>query len=804
MITKMLRDNVYFYFSKTWSFVITWDKPMKLTYFTFTLIILTLGCTNKDAWFVIEKIDEQTFAITEPGSTQRNSSFLIIGEKEAILFDAGTGEGHNGSILDIVETMTSLKTTLILSHFHYDHIGNLRDFKEIGVSEAQLIEIPMLADSTLTLTQKETFSKGSITVKATRVFPEGEIIDLGNRTIGIIHTPGHTNESISLLDHERAYIFTGDLVYNGLLLVDNCNTYLNSLNSIMEISKPRYRIFGSHGKPEVEYRRIPQIKAAIECYINNDYSPESVSPTRFFGSDINVYNINNISFIVDYSSVLEKDSVDTSGAFSYSQYDSLSAVNINNLPQDSVTTVYNEAVSLLRRSKSDLALEKLFRLKETVGLNHTLTDKITVSIAEGYRQRQEYEKGLDLLYELLNKPNITFLDQANALNRIAALYNEGPPFPSKYDSVIKYSYQCIEIAEKNGFTAELAASQNELGFVYGTISTYKNYSKAIELLNAALENFRSLGLHQNAVNVSINLSQIYLELSDFDKALQVIDTAIASCSEEDNKNLFYRAYYIKASIYEKQGNYEKAYEYLNKSSYLSNSFFKDRLNTEIFEMAAKYETEKKERENLELRKNNEIQALKLSYKNNAIAFLSIGLCVAGILLLVIFSLLQRKKIAYKNLVKKNIELARWDEINSEAEDILRVEGKGINERQSANDRDKEEEIIENFSRYFAQEKPFFNSHISIEDVSARIGTNRTYLSKAINEVYRKSFNTIVNEFRIRAARQLITDTKHDHLSLEAIADMVGYSSRTTFISNFKKFTGLTPSYFRESIKKNLR
>lgn len=475
-----------------------------------------------------------------------------------------------------------------------------------------------------------------------------------------------------------------------------------------------------------------------------------------------------------------------------------------NIENDSAGFVYNEAVSLLRISKSDSALEKLFHLKETVGLNHALSDKITISIAEGYRQRQEYKKGLDLLYELLNKPNITLLDQANASNRIAALYNEGPPFPSKYDSVIKYSYQCIDIAKKNGFTTELAASQNELGFVYGTISTYKNYSKALELLHAALENFRSLELHQNAVNVSINLSQIYLELRDFAKAHQVIDTAMTFCPEDDNKNLWYRVYYLKAAIFEKQENYEKAYEYLNKSRYLSNSFFRDRLNTEIFDKAAKYETEKKERENLELRKNNEIQALKLAYKNNAITFLSIGLFVAGMLLLVIFWLLQRKKIAYRNLVKKNIELARLDEIHSEAEYILRVEEKEINERQGANDRDKEEEIIENFRKYFAQEKPFFNNQISIEGVSARIGTNRTYLSKAINETYKKSFNTIVNEFRIRAARQIIADTNHDHLSLEAIANMVGYNSRTTFIINFKKFTGLTPSYFRESIKKNLR
>jgi AraC-like DNA-binding protein/lipopolysaccharide biosynthesis regulator YciM len=470
-----------------------------------------------------------------------------------------------------------------------------------------------------------------------------------------------------------------------------------------------------------------------------------------------------------------------------------------NTETDSTRVVYNEAVSLLRRSKSDLALEKLFHLKETVGLNHTLSDKITVSIAEGYRQRQEYNKGLNLLYELLNKPNITLLDKANACNRIAALYNEGPAFSSKYDSVIKYSYQCIEIAEENGFTTELAASQNELGFVYGTISNYKNYSKAIELLNNALENFHSLELHQNAVNVSINLSQIYLELNDFDKALQVIDTAIAFCSEDDNKNLFYRVYYLKAAIFEKRGNYEKAYEYLSKSLYLNNSFFKDRLNTQIFEMAAKYETEKKERENMELRKNNEIQALKLSYKNNAITFLSIGLCVAGMLLLVIFSLLQRKKIAYKKLVEKNIKVIESED-KLERNTALMADCPELKNKEaihSDNHYIREKDLAEKFETLMKNEKPYLSNQINIEEISAQLNTNRTYLSNAIKTAFAKNFNSYINEARAKEAIRLLKSPEFDHYSVEGIGLQAGFNNRISFNSNFKKITGVSPSVFRE-------
>jgi len=112
---------------------------------------------------------------------------------------------------------------------------------------------------------------------------------------------------------------------------------------------------------------------------------------------------------------------------------------------------------------------------------------------------------------------------------------------------------------------------------------------------------------------------------------------------------------------------------------------------------------------------------------------------------------------------------------------------------------KEIDLIEKLNIYFDEEKPYLYSNINIEDVSAQIDTNRTYLSKAINNVFNKSFNTLINEFRIREARQLMTDSKYNHISLEGIGQMVGYNSRTVFYNNFKKVTGLTPPYFRESI-----
>ena len=128
-----------------------------------------------------------------------------------------------------------------------------------------------------------------------------------NRKIKILHTPGHSKESISIIDHENEYVFTGDLIYNGLLLIDDCNAYINSINEIIENSTSKYRVFGAHGKPETGYERLLKIKDAIEYYRSDSCSVKPFRQIRFFGTTKNVYNIADVSFIDGYSDAFNND-----------------------------------------------------------------------------------------------------------------------------------------------------------------------------------------------------------------------------------------------------------------------------------------------------------------------------------------------------------------------------------------------------------------------------------------------------------------------------------------------------------------
>jgi AraC-like DNA-binding protein len=72
----------------------------------------------------------------------------------------------------------------------------------------------------------------------------------------------------------------------------------------------------------------------------------------------------------------------------------------------------------------------------------------------------------------------------------------------------------------------------------------------------------------------------------------------------------------------------------------------------------------------------------------------------------------------------------------------------------------------------------------------------------IKDNFNRNFNGFINELRIKEARRLLADSKYDHLSIEGIGAMAGFSTKVTFHSIFKRQIGITPSYFRNSIQRN--
>ena len=113
--------------------------------------------------------------------------------------------------------------------------------------------------------------------------------------------------------------------------------------------------------------------------------------------------------------------------------------------------------------------------------------------------------------------------------------------------------------------------------------------------------------------------------------------------------------------------------------------------------------------------------------------------------------------------------------------------------------DKAADLMARFTRLMLEHKIFADSSLTLSDVAERLGTNRTYLSKAINETTGKTFTQVVNEYRIREAVALISDPGSNRPLKQICAD-VGFNTISTFYSSFQNSTGMTPAAYRSRVR----
>lgn len=113
-------------------------------------------------------------------------------------------------------------------------------------------------------------------------------------------------------------------------------------------------------------------------------------------------------------------------------------------------------------------------------------------------------------------------------------------------------------------------------------------------------------------------------------------------------------------------------------------------------------------------------------------------------------------------------------------------------------------LLERVQDILRQSEWICRSDFSLPQLAKLVGSNKTYVSQVINEHYGQTFNTILGDCRVKEACRRIDDHEHyGQYTLESISESVGFKSRTTFTTSFKRLVGLTPSeYLRLSRERN--
>lgn len=106
-------------------------------------------------------------------------------------------------------------------------------------------------------------------------------------------------------------------------------------------------------------------------------------------------------------------------------------------------------------------------------------------------------------------------------------------------------------------------------------------------------------------------------------------------------------------------------------------------------------------------------------------------------------------------------------------------------------------IQQAIAHIFEVEKLYTQPNLTLPTLARRLNVRIHTLSQYINDNLRKNFSQFVNEYRVHEAQRLIKE--NPHLKMEAIADMCGFNSASTFYSAFKKTTGRTPAQYQQTI-----
>ncbi|MBU2510842.1 helix-turn-helix domain-containing protein [bacterium] len=127
--------------------------------------------------------------------------------------------------------------------------------------------------------------------------------------------------------------------------------------------------------------------------------------------------------------------------------------------------------------------------------------------------------------------------------------------------------------------------------------------------------------------------------------------------------------------------------------------------------------------------------------------------------------------------------------------ILKLEAENARYSKSQIEKLNAESVIDRIKQAMIDNKAFRNETINLKDFAAQLAITPHQLSEILNKKLDRSFNALINEYRINEAREILL--QNPDRKILAIAYDVGFNSPSAFYNAFQKFVGKTPSRFRE-------
>jgi len=312
---------------------------------------------------------------------------------------------------------------------------------------------------------------------------------------------------------------------------------------------------------------------------------------------------------------------------------------------------------------------------------------------------------------------------------------------------------------------------------------------------------------RHKMNVLLNAGEMYNKARATEKARRVLTEAMRVAEQEGNL-VYLRSIYLELSITHAcegdtagQQHYELLHLRAKDSLYTAGQL----ANLQSVKFANEVDTLNEQVRRLDRERQQQIMLL-------TVALLVIA--VVSVLSWRLYKSNKRIEADRRLLYQNNVELLRREEEQRRLAVLHHQQGHprpGVSPvgsqphkaryQGSQLDHDDEQAVFDKVSEVMATSPEVYSFGFSLNRLSELCDLRLHYVSQAINAVYGNNFNALLNDYRIREACRRMNDADHyGHLSIEGLAQGVGFKSRTSFAAIFKQYTGLTPSEYIKQAK----
>lgn len=107
--------------------------------------------------------------------------------------------------------------------------------------------------------------------------------------------------------------------------------------------------------------------------------------------------------------------------------------------------------------------------------------------------------------------------------------------------------------------------------------------------------------------------------------------------------------------------------------------------------------------------------------------------------------------------------------------------------------------MQQLADYTQTQKPYLEPELTLDDLAQRLGVRPKVLSAALNEGLGQHFFDYVNRYRVGEAKRLLTNPADPKITVLEVMYQVGFNSKSSFNTLFRKYTGQTPSAVKKQV-----